>query len=144
MEENKIIVKTYGRIVVSTRYGEMVVEVVDITPEYAKELLNLNTDNRTLRDKRVKMYADDMINGDWKLNGESIVIGNDGVVKNAQHRLEAIVKSGVTLEHQIVVRVPKEEANCYDTGLQRTTKDIVHYTGIDGAAFTQRVTKPQC
>lgn len=121
---------TEKKITVETEKGQMTVEVVDVTPEMAKELLELNTDNRNMRSGRVKMYAEDMISGNWNSNGVTIVIGNDGKLKDGQHRLEAIVKSNITIKNQIVVYLPKEQANCYDIGLSRTAADVAKFYGV--------------
>lgn len=119
-----------NKITVETEKGKMTVEVVDITPEMAKELLELNTGNRNMRSGRVKMYAEDMTSGNWNSNGVTIVIGNDGKLKDGQHRLEAVVKSNITIKNQIVVYLPKEQANCYDVGLSRSAADVAKFYGI--------------
>jgi hypothetical protein len=108
----------------------------DITPERATELLTMNTCNRTVKQKTVAKYTEDMKTGNWKSNGVPIVIGDDGVIKDGQHRLMAIVRSGVTLRNQLIVTIPKEEANAYDIGTTRTFADVALFEGYaDNPAF---------
>jgi hypothetical protein len=41
-----------------------------IMPELAEFILNLNPDNRPIREMKVRQYASDMKDGRWQLNGE--------------------------------------------------------------------------
>jgi hypothetical protein len=118
-----------------TGNGIMEISITDITPEYAKELLLSNTHNRNLKEKRVASYCNDMTTGKWKSNGIPIIIGDDGILKDGQHRLAACVKANVTLKNQIVVYLPKEEANCYDIGAARSTSDTMILGGIKDVAL---------
>ncbi len=115
---------------VQTKDGEMKVCVIDITPRKAGELLTLNTNNRNLRSNRIKTYALDMASGNWKQNGMPIIIGNDGELKDGQHRLKACMKSGKTLKNTIVIYLPKKNANCYDIGANRNAKDVAKFMGL--------------
>lgn len=64
--------------VVSKMYGKRV------------RLLN-NLINRPIDKGTVERYVQDILNGNWKLNGESIVRGCTGQVMSGQHRLIAMV-----------------------------------------------------
>ena len=118
-----------------TENGTIVIKIVDITPTYAKELLGYNTNNRNIKKRRIEMYANDMQNGNWKSNGMPIVVGDDNVLKDGQHRLYACVRSNTTLKDQIVIFLPKCEANCYDIGVARTVGDVIEFEGIKEPAF---------
>lgn len=107
----------------------MKVTIIDITPEIAEGFLKLNTFNRFLRKSKVKEYALEMKNGRWKSNGDTIVIGSDNVLKNGQHRLNAVVESGFTIKNQIVVYLPAENANCYDLNAARRASDVAMLNG---------------
>ena len=91
-----------------------------ITPEIASKYLEKNTNNyRNVLYRRVDAYALEMKNGNWKNNGEAIVFGTDGVLKNGQHRLMACVKSNTPFE-TLVIRGCDESV--YDHAYTRTTK----------------------
>ena len=68
-------------------------KVIDVTPQYAQKLLEHKRVNRALNDKRIAMYAKDMIDDAWQLNGETINIDEDGLLCNGEHRLLAVIKA---------------------------------------------------
>lgn len=73
-------------------------EIVSVTPAFAAALLEKNYANRPISPKRVEFYADQMKEGKWTLSNTSIAIGEaDGSLYDGQHRLAAVVKSGVTV-----------------------------------------------
>ena len=100
-----------------------------ITPEKAKGYLEMNTKNyRFLNRAKVAQYAEDMRSGNWSVNGETIVFGADGVLKDGQHRLAAIVESdkpGMFL----VVRGVDNDVNLFDMGSNRSLKQIAKADG---------------
>jgi hypothetical protein len=120
---------------VPTELGDMIIRVTTITPDMAKDMLKNNTENRTLKSRRVQMYANDMLNGNWKMNGDTIVISDDGVLKNGQHRLHSIIAANKPLENQIIVYLPKEQASCYDIGASRSIKDIASLEGLKDSIY---------
>lgn len=118
-------------LIVTTNDGDMRIVVMDITPRKASDLLDKNTSNRNLRQGRVAMYASEMKNGNWKSNGVPIIIGDDGVLKDGQHRLCACVKANATMKNAVVIYLPKAQTNCYDIGATRTAVDVAKFMGID-------------
>ena len=120
---------------VLTSDGVMKINVMDITPKRAAELLNKNVNNRSLRMKRVALYKSEMLNNNWKSNGIPIIIGNDGELKDGQHRLKACIDANKTMKDVVVINLPKAQANCYDIGAQRSAKDIAKFEGLDETPF---------
>lgn len=114
-----------------TDEGTVNIIVEDLTPNKAEKYLKSNTQNRKLNQNRVDVYKNDMINGRWKQNGIPIIIGDDGILKDGQHRLSACIRSGITLKNQLVIIMPQKQANCYDIGLARSVKDIALLEGFD-------------
>lgn len=106
---------------------------MDITPEIAQEWLNKNPNYRKLRIARAKFYAEQMSNGRWQRTEEPICLDTDGNLVNGQHRLMAIVISGVTLKDWPVSRVDPN-VTAFDIGLARTYIDYSRANGcaIDG------------
>ena len=106
-------------------------EVENITPAKAAEYLKHNTDNyRKIKRHIVREYLDDILNGRWELNGESIVFDANGVLKDGQHRLAAIYKSGKTIP-TVVVRGVSPDVKIYDMGGRRTNSDIANAMGAE-------------
>ena len=106
-------------------------EQVMMTPERAQKILDESNlaNYRTLRRRVVDMYASDMRNGLWQENGVPICIAENGILKDGQHRLSAIVKSGVSIPMIVVYDVPAD-VDIYDTGTARTYMDILKAKGI--------------
>lgn len=93
------------------------VTVETINPSEAQAYLDNNAKHRPIKDKKVAEYMAEMQDGHWKLNGKTICFDSTGRLLNGQHRLSAVVRSGVPLT-TVVVRgldpalVPaKEEDN---------------------------------
>lgn len=104
--------------------------VVDITPELAAKLLEGNLVNRELSERRVSQYVTDMASGAWPYTGDPIRITEDGQLLDGQHRLTAVVRSGVTLPMMVMTGVPADHQRYMDTGRLRTLGDEVHMMGL--------------
>jgi hypothetical protein len=104
-------------------------DLVDLTPEMAKTMLVGNVRNRPMRRVYVERLADAMKRGEWTMNGEPIQIAHDGTVLNGQHRLNAVVESGVTIPVLIVSDLPVEALRTVDTGTRRTLSDVLALRG---------------
>ena len=105
--------------------------VEKITPAIATEYLRANKSNfRKLNRTVVNRYADDMRAGRWELNGEAIVFDNNGILKNGQHRLAAIIASNMTVE-MTVVRGVDQAVTAYDLNSVRNATQISNARGIE-------------
>lgn len=107
----------------------MKLTVERITPKVAKGMLENNTMNRALRPRTIDQYARDMSNGKWADAGDPIRINCDGTLLDGQHRLEAIVKSGVTIKMAVARGVDKRAMLTMDTGSKRTFADNLRILG---------------
>lgn len=108
-------------------------KVVSVTPEMAAEMLTRNTGNFRPMDKyRVRKYAADMAASKWHLNGETIKVSADGTILDGQHRLSAIVLSGVTVRILIVSGV-ESSAAAIDRGRPRTVGQWLRHENIKNA-----------
>lgn len=108
----------------------MKTEIKKITPEMALAILNKNKNNRKLSQKTVAFYVDQMKRGEWKITGQGISIDINGDLLDGQHRLNAIVESGVTIEMLIITDVSPDAFKVYDTGKNRSASDILSINGI--------------
>ena len=71
-------------------------EIINVTPDIAKDFLTHNTGNRPINHRYVQMYVKQMQEGLWKLTTDAIGFAKNGRLINGQHRLTAIVESGIT------------------------------------------------
>lgn len=98
-----------------------------ITPEYAKALLKTVQGNRRISHSVVDAYAEDMRNGKWdSQTGTAISIDEDGILRDGQHRLSAIVKSGCTIRMWVCRGVNAN--SIYDFNRKRSLRDQVKIT----------------
>ncbi|UOW93032.1 ParB-like nuclease domain protein [Gordonia phage CaiB] len=70
---------------------------LQITPSKAREILCLNVANRKIRPNQVAKLRAEMVQGRWRVNGDTIRISEDGVLLDGQHRLLAL--SGLPDDH---------------------------------------------
>ncbi len=108
---------------------------VTVTPQMALEMLEGNAANqRKLSAKRVNGYVTDIRTGMWLYNGESIIMTTSGRLIDGQHRLNAVVKAGVSIEVAIINDVPDKQ-NGVDTFLtinasNRSNADVLYIDGM--------------
>lgn len=100
-----------------------------VTPEIASGLLTRNTNNRILNKNAVKKYAADMMRGDWKYNHFPILIGRDGELLDGQHRLHAVVLSGVSIWADVYDNVDSDIMPTIDSGRPRTVANHLAWKG---------------
>lgn len=104
-----------------------------ITPEMAREYLKFNQFNRTTSDETVSFYANQLVKGLWRLNGEAICFAEGGALLNGQHRLKAIIKSKVPMTVWVIRGCEQDSMPTYDSGRTRKTGDVFSLHGVSGA-----------
>jgi hypothetical protein len=109
------------------------IERVMVTPELAETWLASNVENRIKREGWVLAIAEDMEAGRYVENAETIQFAPDGKVVNGQHRLTAIVLSGVTVPMWVAFNVPMAAQATIDTGKARTLADQLGRSGVKNA-----------
>lgn len=102
---------------------------ITITPEYASELLKFNTNNRNLRPNIVEKYAKRMRGGEWVLSNDAITISKGNVLLNGQHRLSAVVKSGVACPFLVFYGAEDKAYDIMDRPVVRSMGDVLFHRG---------------
>lgn len=108
----------------------MEASVVTMTPDLAEEILTLNLNNRKLSKNNDCYITHHMKAGSWLENGESIIIGRDGRLKDGQHRLFATIKTGCVWDCVLVTGVKSDVMPSIDTGRNRTASDVLELNGF--------------
>lgn len=105
----------------------MIFEQRLITPEIAADMLTRNDGNRPLRPRTWQGYAKDMLAGKWRQTHEAIAVTTSGRLINGQHRLTAVVHSGIAQVFWVAVYDSAETAMDLpiDFGARRTISDIL-------------------
>jgi hypothetical protein len=107
----------------------MKVETMKVTPAIAERWLTSNTHNRNIRLAAVNAYAADMEAGRWLPSGDAIRFAADGTLLDGQHRLLAIVQSGVTISAVVISGLAPETQEVMDGGTKRTLADVLALRG---------------
>lgn len=100
-----------------------------ITPAQAERYLERNTINRKMKENHILRIASDMAEGRWHVNGSSIVFNSDGTLLDGQHRLAAVVRSGVPVDMLVVRGVSKAAMTTIDANVARSAGDVAHMQG---------------
>jgi hypothetical protein len=109
----------------------MNVEKKLITPSIAIEMLKNNDGNRRMKMPSVYRYSQEMKNGKWKEDtGELIKISKTGKVLDGQHRLKAVILSGVSIYFHVAYGLSDEIFDVLDTGSLRNAADSFFISGI--------------
>ena len=109
--------------------NKMNVNVVDMNPRLAEQILSLNVKNRKINVLNLSSTVNKMKKGKWHENGESIIIGSDGVLKDGQHRLEATIKANHSWKAVLVTGVDSNVMSSIDTGKNRSASDVLTLNG---------------
>lgn len=130
--------KDLNKLYTSAKMVQIIPTLID--PEMAEHLLGHNTNNfRRMRHNTSTKYARDMTHGNWLLSWDCIAFAKDGTLLNGQHRLQAIIDSGIP---QICFVMWDCEASDFvgDIGLKRSDHDIaVQTTDFENDALLSNI-----
>ena len=105
-----------------------------ITPAVASALINRSVEhgvkNRKVNQKLVNRYAKAMLEGDWKINGKTVVLDEQGCILDGQHRLYACVQANVPFTTSFVENAPRDSFDTIDCGRPRSASQILEMEGI--------------
>jgi hypothetical protein len=106
-----------------------------ITPEMAKMFLKKAEEthfkNRKVNEATVKKYAEAMKNGEWVMNGQTIVFDETSTPTNGFHRLNAVIKADTPIWFSCASNVRREYVRTMDTGRKRSAEDDLDFLGIE-------------
>lgn len=112
------------------------VELILVTPELAEKFLRANSGNyRAMRNPHKRRMVSDMLSGDWSFTNATIAFDTDGNLVDGQHRLDAIVESGMSNWFLIVNGMPvgSKDNPATDTGARRSVATHLHNQGVGSA-----------
>nr|UVX73952.1 MAG: ParB-like nuclease domain [Bacteriophage sp.] len=104
--------------------------VVEITPKDAEVLLQKYLHNRPISGDNITKYSIQMSEGKWGLNGQAIIIDDEGCTCDGWHRLEACIRSGKPFQTVLIEGVKHETWTTIDTGKTRSAGDVFGIEGI--------------
>jgi hypothetical protein len=118
----------------------VVVELVDVSPELAAQWLKRNSRNRALSTRTVAGYVRDVEADDWPFTGDPIRFAKDGTLLDGQHRLTAVVDTGISMSMLVISGLGEHTQRYMDGGRKRTASDqlamdkVPNYTAIASIA----------
>lgn len=120
--------KHYAALLKSVR-NKLTLDVMLVTPQQATEWLARNKGNRPLGSPTVDRYAGYMTAGEWVVNGEAVILDDEENLLDGQHRLEAVIRSGVAVPMLVVYGVPAAVFPTLNTGKTRCLADVLAIKG---------------
>ncbi len=113
----------------------------EITPKKAADWLHkYNNKNRAINKGLVSVLATDMRANDWHDTGETIKFNGDGTLLDGQHRLAAVVESGVTIKPIVVRGLSSDAQAVMDSGMKRSFSNVLTMQGIPSANTVAGIT----
>jgi len=106
-------------------------ELVEVTPELAKLWLGQVDRQRHIHAPALARYVRDMNAGRWHYNAEPIQFDWNGMLGNGQHRLHAIVLSGISQWFRVERGLAPSASKFMDQGERRTPSELMKYAGHD-------------
>ncbi|UTC29702.1 hypothetical protein BAJUN_00720 [Bajunvirus bajun] len=111
----------------------LVTEIIDVSPELARQYLEKNTGNRRIRPRHVDMLKREIAEDRWTPNGQGIVFADTGRLLDGQHRLEAIASGDKTVPLMVTHGAKESAYGTLDQGIKRTAADDLRSMGIANA-----------
>jgi len=97
--------------------------------DMAEAMMARNYNNRKMKIRTYRRYARSMKERRWLPSPYPIVFDTAGVLRDGQHRLQAIIESGVEIEMTVVFGSDPSEAEAFDMGSVRSAADIAGQAG---------------
>lgn len=104
-------------------------EVVEMTPQWASELLKGNTHNRGLSRSKVKTFAKQIRQGKWRKTGQGISVASSGRLLDGQTRLQAVIETEMNVPMVVAWNCDDDSFAVFDTGRARNATDVLKIAG---------------
>ena len=99
--------------------------IATVTPEMAREWMLKNNFNRQVRQDIVADYVRQIREGRWCRTHQGIAFTENGMLLDGQHRLLAIIETGIAVPMLIFINEPAENHIAIDGGKRRLALDVV-------------------
>lgn len=104
-----------------------------VTPEKARKWLDTSIGNRPIKSGKVALFVQYMKAGEWNRDAQPIYFDEDGHLMDGHTRLNAVIKSGATIEVEVKRNFPRADWNKLNTGSVWTSGDYGAANGIKDA-----------
>jgi hypothetical protein len=121
------------------------VYLAHVTPRVAADMLERNLRNRAIIKARKAYLVKQMKVGTFKFNGDTICFDKDGYCIDGQHRLQAIIDSGIPQTMIIVTGLDPKARHTIDIGALRSLSHAMKIEGIEyHSVFSAAATFIRC
>lgn len=103
----------------------MKTNLVLITPKLAAEWLTTNSINRPLSQPFVAELAHSLLASTFRTTHQGIAFDEHGRLRDGQHRLTAIVQTGIAVEMLVSTGLTEADLEAIDDGRKRTARDVL-------------------
>lgn len=121
--------------------GEQKIVSTFVTPDMAIEALSANTNNRKVMPRRVALLVAEIESSRWCETGNTIKFSRDGELIDGQHRLHAIVKSGIGLRLNVALGLDPDTKPIVDAIMPRKASENIHIAGYANATTLGSLTR---
>lgn len=105
----------------------MKTQVQTVTPEIASRFLQKNQGNRDYRKSWIAHLSRIIQNGEWMVTHQGIALDKSGNLIDGQHRLLAIIDSGIPVQMNVTYDAESSTFGCIDIGVKRNLADITRF-----------------
>ncbi len=100
----------------------------------AEAFLAMNTGNRRVNRRKVQQLAAQMRVGEFENTGEPVIVSQEGVINDGQHRLLAVIEADAVVEMDVRFGIPRKAFTKTDTGASRSSGDVLTIKGVGAGA----------
>lgn len=113
---------------------EQSIEIMEVTPVLAAKWLKKTRLNRALSRGNVEQLMAALQRGEWKTNNDAICFNVEGNLINGQHRLHAIVNTGMSVRIAVMRDCDTDAFDVMDVcNKARSVADVLSITGVKNA-----------
>lgn len=106
---------------------------IKINADVARSFLANNKHNRPVSKRNLKRLCNDMREGRWVFNADPIRFAEDGTLIDGQHRLLAVMETGIEITALVVFGLPNDAFATIDTHNPRSGSDVIAIGGDENS-----------
>lgn len=114
--------------------GEMYSCTVEITPEKARKLIEMQPRNRKPIPRKIEQYAQIMVSGKWSASHpQGLIFNKQAELIDGQHRLLAVIKANTPVSFYCTFNAEQESQLLLDTATPRRLDQTAQIMGMDAS-----------
>lgn len=119
--------------------NRVISEPVHLSPSLAAELLKQNPQNRNLLPAKYAQLLGDIREGRWVFNGEPILISEEGLLNDGQHRCTAAVEANIAIETMMTFGLARKSRVTVDQGGAKTAGHFLDMDGVENGSHVAAI-----